>query len=337
VLCGIGLPLAFAQRPVLSPDTRRFLREHVHLTDPQIDTIAAGSATAQEHTTPDRAEILVYGAVYVDADPVEFARRYAEVEKLPDGKTYLAAKYFKSSPSLNDLHFLQLPQEDLAELKDCRPGDCDIQLSRDAIERFRSLNWKSPDSVTKANGLMREIALGALTAYQKGGNKALGEYHDKEKPTAVAQTFQTVLSRGEDLPNAMPDFYSYLKTYPAQKPKDTWEFFYWENVKFGLKPTFRINHVIFHQRKGKPAEWVIANKQIYASHYFQTALDLWFCVRDPYSKSKTGYYLVTLKGSRQEGLTGFSGRILRGIVISKTKDAMVQALLRMKQRAETGK
>ena len=48
--------------------------------------------------------------------------------------------------------------------------------------------------------------------------------------------------------------------------------FYWDNVNFGLKPTLRIVHVLTMggEEPDQPA-YVIAEKQLYSSHYFETA------------------------------------------------------------------
>jgi hypothetical protein len=285
----------------------------------------------------DKNEILMYGVVFVNAAPEKFLKIYADVEKLVDGKSYLSAKYFKTPPSLSDLLNLTFDQEDLEELRNCLPGECNVQLSADSIQRIRSrVNWNAADATKTANQLGRELALRLLQGYQKSGNGALGIYQDKKAPTSVSDSFRTVLSRVKDLPSFYPQFTEYLVRYPTGKPTNTWDFFYWEVVKFGLKPTFRMNHVLFHQNPSRPSAWVVANKQLYASHYFQTALDLWFCV--PATRAgKSGYYLATVKGSRQEGLTGFKGRLLRNVVISRTQSSMRNALARLKERSETGK
>jgi len=118
--------------------------------------------------------------------------------------------------------------------------------------------------------------------------------------------------------------------FPAPAPDRTTDFYYWENVKFGLKPTFRVNHVSIHQPAGAKDRWLIANKQLYASHYFQTAIDLMACVAD----DANSFYLLSLKGSRQDGLTGLKGRLLRSVVTSKTKEAMTISLQRLKEKTE---
>ena len=56
----------------------------------------------------------------------------------------------------------------------------------------------------------------ALLAYQKGGNAALGVYRDKDHPTRVAETFQTLLGRLKSLPVYLPDLNRLLLEYPAR-------------------------------------------------------------------------------------------------------------------------
>ena len=81
---------------------------------------------------------------------------------------------------------------------------------------------------------------------------------------------------------------------------------------------------------------MIANKQLYATHYFQTALDLYLCIREG-SENGKGFYLVNLKGSRQAGLTGFRGRLLRPFVIWKTQQVMIGLLERLKRQTEAAR
>lgn len=321
-----------------APDVAgRFLREKLGLSEAQIQQIQQGTPLVRRVDTPDRAEILIYGAVYVNGDPEKFVGAYTEVEKLVDGKTYLAAGRFRSPPTIQELNGLQLDEEDLKQLRECEPGDCEVQLGAEQMRAFRTrVNWGSGDAARQANGLARELALGGLKAYISGGNRALGVYQDQRRPVDVENVFRTVLGRAKDLPRYVPEFHRYLLEYPRNKPNDTWDFFYWEDVDFGLKPTFRINHAIVHQPPGARGDWVVASKQIYATHYFQSALDLWMCVEEA-AGGKQGFYLLTIKGSRQEGLTGFKGRLLRPIVLSKTEGAMVKGLERLKRKLETEK
>ena len=124
----------------------------------------------------------------------------------------------------------------------------------------------------------------------RGGNAALGTYRDKHHPAAVGDTFQSLLSRSKALPVYLPDLDRYLLDYPKASSEKIQSEFYWEKVNFGLKPTLRILQAIVYRGTDPtgPA-YAVAVKQLYASHYFETALDLTVCVRDP---QRSGMYLI---------------------------------------------
>src|ERR1700683_2339435 len=100
-------------------------------------------------------------------------------------------------------------------------------------------------------------------AYQRAGNEARGVYNDKNDPTEVPKQFAYMLSYDKALPERLPDFYQYLLAYPSGKPANVDDTFYWARVKFGLKPTLRIVHVLT-MRGGPedPVAYAIAEKQL---------------------------------------------------------------------------
>jgi len=99
-----------------------------------------------------------------------------------------------------------------------------------------------------------------------------------------------MLSYSRALPKYLPDFYEYLLTYPTGKPAEVEDTFYWAKVKFGLKPTLRVVHVLtMHGKTPAEPSYTIAEKQLYSSHYFETALDLTFCVPELQTRSSPGF------------------------------------------------
>ena len=133
--------------------------------------------------------------------------------------------------------------------------------------------------------------------------------------------------RGKDM--------TYLLEYPEAKSENIQSEFYWEKVNFGLKPTLRIVQAVVYRgpRSTDPA-YAVAVKQLYASHYFETALDLTVCVRDQENPDR-GFYVITLKGSQQAGLTGLKGGIVRKVAVDKTRSSLERALGAIKQKLET--
>jgi len=225
--------------------------------------------------------------------------------------------------------------EDIKALKDCKPNDCQIQLPASGIEGLhQAVDLSAPDAEDKVNEFLRARVIERQLAYRKGGNQVLGEYNDKKNSTQVAEQFKYMLSYGKVLPEVLPHYYNYLLDYPNGKPANVEDMFYWEKVKFGLKPTLRIVQVVTMQGNNphEPA-YTIAEKQLYSSHYFETALDLTFCIRGDDPK-QPGFYLIMVMGSEQAGLTGFKGSILRKVATGKSASNLQKSLAVIKDALE---
>jgi hypothetical protein len=319
-----------------TPEPQRFFREYVGLNDDQIATIRSGKALARilESRTPD--EVFVFGAVYVESTPEKYVKLASNIDSLRKLPNYLAIQEFSDPPQISDLDGFTLDEQDIQELKKCKPGHCEVQLPSESMEAFQqSVDWSSPDVTEQVNRLAKKLALEAITRYQQGGNAALGTYRDKSHPTVVADTFRSLLSRSKALPLYLPELDHYLLDYPNAPSEHIQSKFYWEKVNFGLKPTIRVVQAIVYRDAGTAGpRYAIAVKQLYASHYFETALDLTFCVPDPENRERPGFYLITLKGSQQAGLTGLKGSLVRKVAVDKTRSSLERALATIKQRLE---
>ncbi len=327
-----GGPVASGQ----SAEPSKFFREYVGLNEDQISAIRSGKAVAKilDSRTPE--EVFVFGAVYVKSTPEDYLKLASDVDGLRKLPNYLAIQKFSDPPQLSDLDGFTLEADDIRRLKDCKPGQCEVQLPTEAMEAFhQSVNWSAPDVATQVNRLAQKMVLEALLRYKQGGNTALGTYRDKHHPAVVAETFQSLLSRSKALPVYLPDLDRYLLDYPNVKSGKIESEFYWEKVNFGLKPTLRMVQAIVYRGAGSPdPAYAVAVKQLYASHYFETALDLTVCVRDEEHPNRPGIYLITLKGSQQAGLTGLKGGILRKVAVDKTRSSLERALGAIKQKLE---
>jgi hypothetical protein len=314
----------------------KFFRDYAGLKEDQITAIRNGKALAKvvESRTPD--EVFVFGSVYVNSTPEKYLKLASDIEALRKLPSYLAIRKFSDPPQLSDLGGFTLEADDIKQLRNCEPGKCDVQLPTDAMDAFKqSVNWSAPDAANQANQLAQQMALEAIHRYTQGGNAALGTYMDKHHPAVVGETFASLLSRSKALPVYLPELERYLLDYPEAKSENIQSEFYWEKVQFGLKPTLRIVQAIVYRgsRSTNPA-YAVAVKQLYASHYFETALDLTVCVRDEENPGR-GFYLITLKGSQQAGLTGLKGGIVRKVAVDKTRSSLERALGAIKQKLES--
>jgi hypothetical protein len=320
-----------------NPEVQRYFKESVGLSQEQIAAIRSGQSVAKTLESRTPAEIFVFGATYINAEPesyVKFANDFDRLRKVPE---YLAIERFSTPPQLSDLKGFTLDSDDIKALKSCKPEHCQVQLPSSTIEQVHeSINWSAPDVDTQVSQFAQKLALQRLITYQRGGNQMLGAvYNDKSEPTNVADQFKYMLSHSSNLQKHLPEFYSYLIAYPEAKPANVEDTFYWDDVKFGLKPTLRILQVV--TMRGTTAEepaFAIAEKQIYSSHYFETALDLTFCIRGSDNPKQPGFYLIKVMGSEQAGLTGFKGSVVRKVAVGKSVSSLQSSLTAIKSALE---
>ena len=319
-----------------NPDLQTFFRQNLGLSQEQIASIRSGQPVAKTMPSRTPAEVFLVGAIYIHATPesyLQFARDFERLRKLPN---YLALGVFSNPPQLSDLKGFSLDSDEIKALQKCTPGDCELQMPASSIEEFQqSVDWSATDVNAQVNRLLQKTALQRMLAYQREGNQALGVYNDKRNPTEVPQQFAYMLSYSKALPERLPDFYQYLLAYPNGKPANVEDTFYWARVKFGLKPTLRVVQVV--TMRGNPADQVayaIAEKQLYSSHYFETALDLSFCVRESDDSKQPGFHLIMAMGSEQAGLTGLKGSIVRKAAVGRSVSNLRDALATIRNTLE---
>ena len=328
--------LALAGQP--GSPVERLLIGRLGFDADDLRALERGSAVIRSLDTPVRQELAHVGVVYVDAPPDEFVELFRDIERFERGPGIPQIGRFGSPPRIEDLHALTLPAEDVAELPKCRPGDCEVKLSADAMDRFlREVDWSSAAASRRASEIAREMILELVLAYQAEGNAALGSYVDDDRPLLVADQFRALLASRDPLPAPVPALLAYLGDYPRGLPDGADEFFYWTVVDFGLKPTIRVNHVTIlplADRSSTAVAYAIATRQLYASHYFHTTLELRFLVDRAGGSGQGGAALVSITRSRNDGMTGFRGWFLRPIIRRRSRDAVRVYLEHVRRQVE---
>jgi hypothetical protein len=339
LLAVLLLPFAStrSQSPKGAAEPNTFFHDFVGLNDGQIRNIREGKAVAKILDSPEADQVFVFGAVRINSTPERYLKFAGDIEALRKLPSYIAIQKFSDPPQLSDLSGFTLDEEDVKKLKDCKPGHCEVQLPSESMEEFqRSVNWSAPDAADQVNRAGQKMALQALLSYQQGGNSALGTYRDKNHPAVVADTFASLLSRSKALPVYLPELREYLLNYPKADSTGIQSTFYWEKVNFGLKPTLRmVQAIVFQGQSPQQPAYAVGVKQLFASHYFESALDLTVCVRDTAPSLRPGFYLITMKGSQQAGLTGFKGGIVRKVAVDKTRGSLEKALASIKEKLES--
>ena len=168
----------------------KFFHEFVGLNDGQIREIHEGKAIAKVLDSPTADQVFVFGSVYINSTPERYLKFASDIDELRKLPSYIALRKFSDPPQLSDLTDFTMDEQDFKQLKNCKPGHCEVQLPTEAMEEFqRSMNWSAPDANDQANRLAQQMALQALLNYEQGGNAALGTYRDKNHPAVNSSHF----------------------------------------------------------------------------------------------------------------------------------------------------
>ena len=221
---------------------KSYFKQNLGVSDAEISSIRNGQPFARVLAPRTPAEIIVFGAVYINADPENYVRYAYDFNRLRKIPGYLAINQFSTPPQLSDLRGFGFDSEDVQSLKDCKPGNCAIQLPGNTMEDLRhSVDWSAPNVDDQVNQHLQKLTLARLQLYQKEGNHILGAvYNDKKEQVTVADQFAYILSYAKALQHNVPELYDYLVNYPHSNATNATSTFYWDKVKFGLKPTLRI-------------------------------------------------------------------------------------------------
>ncbi len=325
---------AFSQA---SSTLQNYLKQSLGLRQDQINGIRNGQPFAKALDSRTPAEIFVFGAVYINADPASYTKYAYDFNRLRKTPGYLAINEFSNPLKLSDLQGFGFDGQDAQSLESCKPGNCAIQLPGSRMEALRkSINWSASNVTDQVNEYVQKLAVSRLQLYEQQGDRVFGAvYNDKKQQVGVAEQVKYILTYAKAMPQNVPELYNYLLNYPQSGADNISSMFYWDNVKFGLKPTLRIVQVVTVKGTSpqQPA-YAIAEKQLYSSHYFETALDLTYCIRGSDDSSQPGFYLVQVMGSEQAGLTGFEGSIVRRVAVDHSVSDMQTSLGAIKNALE---
>lgn len=98
-----------------------------------------------------------------------------------------------------------------------------------------------------------------------------------------------------------------------------------------------VNVLTMRGSLSNPIACAIAEKQLYSSHYFETALDLTFCARDTTDPKHPGFYPIMVMGSEQAGFTGVKGSIVRRTAVGRSVSNLQNGLSTIKSTLEAGR
>lgn len=279
-------------------------------------------------------EVAVRAATKIDAHPGHLVQWTRRIEEIKNGRYVPAIGRFSDPPRLGDLDALSLDDEDLTDLRRCRPGKCGVKLSDAEIARMREaiaaagVEWK-----TAAQQTFRTIVLARAARYLAEGHTPSVSYHDARKPVLLDSEFAAVAS---EVALAHPRLFpltNYLSLYPQGYMPDVESFLYWSKESLGAKPIVSVTHVaMIESRDERIREALVAKKQVYASHYVLASLSFTAISASPDGMHR---YLVYLNRSRSDVFDGIFGGFIRHTIARRLRAEAPQALQALRTRLES--
>lgn len=325
----LGL-LAVLQAAVSAPaqmpaQLTRFLTQSIALDAAQLSAVEHGEPVVKVLETRDRRDVAIFGIITSPESHAEFARAARDFPAALRTPNRSALGIFSTPASPADVAGVTVTERDVAEMKDCKPGDCVVKLPATDMRRIHEqINWSAPDVQAQLSAYARRRLVEYVGDYRARGDSAMAQYDDRGNLTVHASdAFAAQLAESPYVYQNVPSLQQYLGSYPRATLPGASEILFWsEDVLPRLRPILSVTHLVVYTPPELPGVTIVAAKQIYADHYFEAALDLTCAVeRNP------GVYLLVLRRYRFDNLPGGILNI-RGRAINALRDQLALDLKR---------
>ncbi len=325
--------LLVAQLSASTPvDPFRFFAPSVTLTDEERGRLENGEPVTR--ILPGRGlEVAVFASVPVDVDGDRLVAWMRRIDALKKSSYVLAIGRFSNPPTLDDLAQLSLDDDELTDVRQCRPKHCALKLSAHEMSELRAAaaqaggGWKS--ALQEA---FRLAVLRRVQAYLAEG--IVSPYDDHDPPVQPSARFRELLDRSAFLLEHAPAFVEHLRGYPQTAATGVESFLYWSKERLAGKPIISVTHVSIVRgcEDGLP-DALVAGKEIFSTHYINASLSITAIVAD----SRGGpNYLVYVNRSEVDTLGGMFGGLVRMIMQRRLKAEAATVLAGLRRRLEQG-
>src|SRR5688572_5331425 len=140
VLC-VLMWLALVTSPAATEPAGRaheFLGAAFHVAKDDLARVAAGHVYSRTLPVRHSREVATLGIVRIQTTPQRYIDGVADIVAFKRDDKILQIGTFSTPPQQGDVAELTLAEEDVDSLRECRIASCEVQLSAQAIERFRA-------------------------------------------------------------------------------------------------------------------------------------------------------------------------------------------------------
>ncbi|MBX3291438.1 MAG: hypothetical protein KF881_00945 [Acidobacteria bacterium] len=327
-----GQTLAQADKTSVEP-LFEFLRKHAAFTQEELAGLKDGKPVIRVLPERDKRETSVIGVVQVSPNAGLDLARFRESIGQRTNPSRSGGGPIGVPPQISDLEGFRLDAKDVEDLRKCLPGKCGVKLSPQMI---KSLSEK-PDLASASSGdiaaAYKQMIIDYVAGYIARGDEALIEYDSPRKPVRLVEEYAAIYGM-PNLPDLLaPEFGKHLRTFP-NKLNGVEDRFDWAIVETGLRPIFSVTHSSAYTKGTTEANvFMLATKQIYASHYIDATLAVFTLVISNTGETPTGY-LIFFNTSRSTALAGVFGGIVHTVAEGQADERVRELLVRAKTKLE---
>jgi len=309
-----------------------FLARGIRLSPQELAALGRGETVARLLPTREQQDVAVFGAVQVEVPRSFFVERQRDFARAHRTPNRTQVQRF-SEPAVDaDVQALQVTNDDLKELRSCKPNDCNFKLPATDMVRFRSAVGAGGDARARVAAYARQRLVEYVNDYRTRGNAALAVYDDRGTVHA-SDALAAMLRDSSYVFSAVPSLGQYLLDYPRSTPPGATQVIFWSLDELPhLRPVVSIMHEILMSPPELPQTTVIAAKQIYANHYFEAGLEVLAAADRPTASASgnpTAITLVAVRRYRFDHLPSGGLLNIRGRVANGLKDNVLADLKRL--------
>ena len=299
--------------------------------------VERGEVVVRSVAGADRDEVALVGLMRVAVPRDFYFARTSNVAALVTRPGRESFGVLGTPPVLADFATMRLDPSDANGIRKCRVSHCSIKLPERQMgamaSALASRRRDDASTVSQIDSLMREWLFGLVTDYRARGDSALPVYDDTRPAEQSASGFRQLLGEDASMFRDAPTFASYLAASPAHPvPGATSTIFWAIDRRPSLKPILGVSQLSTFRGAGPGTPMFIATKQLYASHYFDSWLDVESLVAGPAPELST--YVVLVRRVRFDHLPSRGLFDVRGRVVRQLRDALRDELADTRQSVQ---
>lgn len=334
-LVGFGGPVAARVAAAPPAELVSFLEKSIGLNDKQLAAVDAGQQVTKVVRTALDRDVVVFGIVAVDVPRPWFIEHLRETDAPLRSPARSVFGVFGKPALPSDAGQLTLSNDDVKDLKACRPRSCGFKLPAASMAFLSTrIDWTSPTVASELAEAAREEMAAYVNDYRQHGNDAMVVYDDNSSVKSSDALAGLLADSPSPYPSS-PDYQRFLLNPFEPLEGVTSEIFWSQDQMPRTRAIVSIQELSIFTPSDAAGATIVATKQLWADHYLEARVDLLTVVdRAPTVGREGGVYLVTLRQYRFDNLPNNRLFSIRNRVADGLRDQTDADLRRIKEDYE---